>query len=116
MIAAVYPDGTIGPCLRDHAFKTGTIFDPDPLNRLQCNTFHYEIGSPNVPDECRQCEVKTACQGGCPRDKLLLTGTPSGKSVVCEIHREIIPRLKHLDALKFKTRNDTIQNRAMTAS
>ena len=99
-IAAVYPDGGIGPCLRNHSFKTGTIFDADPLSRIQCDTFHYEVGNPDLPDECRQCASRTACQGGCPYDKLLLTGTTSGKSVVCDIHKEIIPRLKQLGKLK----------------
>lgn len=99
-IATVYPDGTIGPCLRNHSFKTGTIFDANPLSKIQCDTFHYDVGKPDIPDECRECESKTACQGGCPYDKLLLTGTTSGKSVVCDIHKEIIPRLRYLDKLK----------------
>lgn len=99
-IATVYPDGTIGPCLRNHESKTGTIFDPDPLARLQCNQFHYGLDRPDLPEECRQCESRSACQGGCPYDKLLLTGTTEGKSVVCEIHKEIIPRLRHLEDLK----------------
>lgn len=99
-IATVYPDGTIGPCLRNHTFKTGTIFDADPLSKIQCETFHYEVERAELPDECRTCESRTACQGGCPYDKLLLTGTTSGKSVVCDIHKEIIPRLRYLDKLK----------------
>jgi uncharacterized protein len=99
-LATVYPDGTIGPCLRNHSFKTGTIFDPDPLSKIKCDTFHHEVAEPDLPDECRECESRTVCQGGCPYDKLLLTGTRAGKSVVCEIHKEIIPRLRHLEKLK----------------
>jgi radical SAM protein with 4Fe4S-binding SPASM domain len=106
-IATVYPDGTIGPCLRNHSFKTGTIFDPDPLSKIQCGQFHYDVERADLPDECRQCEVRTTCQGGCPFDKLLLTGTTSGKSVVCEIHKEIIPRLRYLDKLKSDMNNPT---------
>jgi len=99
-IATVYPDGSIGPCLRNQSYKTGTIFDPDPMGRLQSDKFHYEVSSQEIPDECRTCESRMTCQGGCPYDKLLLTGTTSGKSVMCDIHKEIIPRLKHLDKLK----------------
>lgn len=98
--ATVYPDGTIGPCNRDHSFKTGTIFDENPMSKIQCDTFHYDLTKPGLPDECRECESKNACQGGCPHEKLLLTGTTSGKSVVCDIHKEIIPRLKFLDKIK----------------
>jgi radical SAM protein with 4Fe4S-binding SPASM domain len=99
-IATVFPDGSVGPCLRDHAFKTGSIFDSNPMNAIQCDTFQYDIARPDIPDECRICESRTTCQGGCPHDKLLLTGTRSGKSLACEIHKEIIPRLRHLENLK----------------
>lgn len=103
-IAAIFPDGTIGPCIRDHAFKTGTLFDSDPLSKIQCNTFHFDAGEPDIPDECRECESRTTCQGGCPHDKLLLTGTRSGKSIACEIHKEIIPRLRKLKRSKNEGR------------
>jgi uncharacterized protein len=99
-IAAVYPDGTIGPCNRNQPFKTGTIFDTNPLSRIQCDIFHFDVSRPNLPDECRDCESKTVCQGGCPNDKLLLTGTVAVKSIMCDIHKEIIPRLRHLEELK----------------
>lgn len=95
----VYPDGTIGPCIRDHSFKTGTIFDEDPISKIQCSTFHYDITKPDFPDECKGCASKTACQGGCPHDKLLSTGTTVGKSVMCDVHKEIIPRIAYLDKL-----------------
>ena len=99
-VATVFPDGTIGPCIRNHSLKTGTIFDAEPLSKIQCDSFHYDVKKEDIPDECRECESRTTCQGGCPNDKLLLTGTTSGKSVVCDIHKEIIPRLKFLEELK----------------
>ncbi len=102
--AAVYPDGTVGPCNRDHSFKTGTIFDDDPLSAMQCQTYHYDLAKTDIPDECRECESRTACQGGCPHDKLLFTGSSAGKSVTCDIHKEIIPRLRYLDKLKKQDR------------
>lgn len=101
-VATVFPDGSVGPCIRNHTMKTGTIFDDDPLSAIQCESFHYDVKRPEIPDECRECESMTACQGGCPNDKLVLTGTTAGKSVVCEIHKEIIPRLRYLEELKRK--------------
>ncbi|MEJ2039224.1 MAG: SPASM domain-containing protein [Desulfosarcinaceae bacterium] len=95
-IAAVFPDGSIGPCLRNHMFKTGTIFDEHPLERLQCGTFHFDVHRPGIPDECRSCDCREACQGGCPNDKMVLTGALDGKSVMCDVHKEIIPRLRGL--------------------
>ncbi len=99
-LAVVFPDGSVGPCIRDHSFKSGTIFDSEPLSTIQCDTFHYGTAEPDIPDECRECGSKTICQGGCPHDKLLMTGSRSGRSVVCGIHKEIIPRLRHLETLK----------------
>jgi uncharacterized protein len=106
-LATVFPDGSVGPCIRDHNFKTGTIFDPDPLSVIQCADFHNDVQRLDVPDECRQCESKNVCQGGCPHDKMMLTGSTGGKSVACEIHREIIPRLEQLEKLKSEINLDT---------
>jgi uncharacterized protein len=106
-VATVFPDGGIGPCIRNHSLKTGTIFDADPMSKIQVDSYHYDFKRADVPDECRECESRMACQGGCPNDKLMLTGTTSGKSVVCEIHKEIIPRLKHLAELKKERGSDT---------
>jgi uncharacterized protein len=92
-LATVFPDGSVGPCIRDHSRKTGTIFNPDPMSQIRCDQFYYDVQEADIPDECRACSIKSACQGGCPHDKLLLTGTRAGKSVACDIHREIIPRL-----------------------
>ncbi len=99
-VATVFPDGSIGPCIRNHVVKSGTIFDRDPMSRIQCDPFHYDLEKEGLPEECRACEVRTSCQGGCPNDKLVLTGSSEGKSVMCEIHREIIPRMRKLEQMK----------------
>lgn len=103
-VATVFPDGSIGPCIRNHVVKSGTIFDPDPMSGIQCDAFHYDLHKEGLPEECRDCDVRAVCQGGCPNDKLVLTGSTAGKSVMCEIHKEIIPRMRHLDKLKLDRR------------
>jgi uncharacterized protein len=111
--ATVFPDGSVGPCIRNHSMKTGTIFDPDPMSRIQCESFHYDLEKQDLPDECMKCESRTTCQGGCPNDKLVLTGTTSGKSIMCDIHREIIPRLRYLERLKIERAAGTGTSSAM---
>ncbi len=106
-IAKVNPDGTIGPCIRNQTFKTGSIFDANPLEKIDCGAFHYDFTNPKAPGECKVCDVKTVCQGGCPNDRLLLTGTVSGKSLMCAIHKEIIPRLNNLDKLQAGRRKNS---------
>ena len=68
--------------------------------KIHNKSFQYDLSRVDIPDECRQCESRTTCQGGCPYDKLVTTGTTSGKSVACDILKEIIPRLRRLDQLK----------------
>jgi radical SAM protein with 4Fe4S-binding SPASM domain len=99
-LAAVYPDGSYGPCNRNPLFKTGTIFDPDPLAHLQCDAYSFDCTRPELPAECHTCEFRNTCHGGCPNDKILLVGSPNGKSVMCEIHKEIIPRLRAMERMK----------------
>ncbi len=109
-VATVFPDGTVGPCIRNHTLKTGTIFDADPTSQLQHKSFHYDVQRDDLPDECRECESRAACQGGCPNDKLVLRGSTAGKSIVCEIHKEIIPRLKQLEELKKSYRQTKMRS------
>lgn len=99
-IATVFPDGAIGPCIRNHTFRSGTIYDQNPLAKLQVYDFHYDLRRPDLPKECRQCESRTCCHAGCPNDKRMFRDTTIGKSVVCDVHREIIPRLRHIEELK----------------
>ena len=99
-MATVFPDGTIGPCIRNHTFKSGTIHDPNPLAKLQVYDFHYDVRRPDLPDECRACESRTACHAGCPNDKRMFFDSTIGRSVMCDVHREIIPRLRHIESLK----------------
>lgn len=96
-LAVVFPDGTVGTCIRDHSFKTGNIFDQDPMKILQCDAYHFDLQKPDTPEECLSCGSRTVCQSGCPHDKLLLTDSVTGKSASCDLHKEIIPRLMRLD-------------------
>ena len=101
-LAAVYPDGSFGPCNRNPNFKTGSIFESDPLKHLQCEAYQFSLERPDVPAECLSCDCRTVCHGGCPNDKILLQGSSSGKSLMCQIHRQIIPRLRHLDKIRIE--------------
>ncbi len=104
-MATVFPDGSIGPCIRNHTFKSGTIYDPNPLAKLQCYDFHYDIRRPDLPSECKQCESRTCCHAGCPNDKRIVSDVTHGKSVMCDVHKEIIPRLKAIEELKKSSRS-----------
>jgi len=97
-IVAVHPDGSVGPCLRNHIYKTGTIWSKNPMSLVKNADFTMSFNRDDVPDDCKICEVRTTCQGGCPNDKLTLNSSFKGKSVWCDVHKEIIPRLRDLKA------------------
>lgn len=99
-LAVVFPDGSLGPCIRDHSRKGGSIFDQDPLRAIQDPLFHYDLTRSDTDPECLVCDYKNACQGGCPHDKMLMRGSRAGKSLACAMHKEIIPRLRHLEELR----------------
>ena len=105
-VAVVFPDGGIGPCIRDHQFKTGTIFDLDPLDRLNCRTFHFDLDQPDIPKACKRCSAARVCQGGCPHDKIKTTGTRAGASAACRVHKEIIPRLTRITLASARTETE----------
>jgi len=114
-VATVFPDGSIGPCIRNHSLKTGTVFDENPLGKLQCGSYHYDFNKTDTPDECAVCESRTTCQGGCPNDRMVLTGSTSGKSVMCDVHREIIPRLRSLGRMKKKSNSGELGSGSITS-
>jgi radical SAM protein with 4Fe4S-binding SPASM domain len=99
-MAAIFPNGNIGPCLRNHKYITGNITEPYSNSTVIDDLFRMSFRRNDVPDDCKMCEVRKVCQAGCPNDKMIHIGTTGGRSMMCEVHKEIIPRLIILDKLK----------------
>jgi uncharacterized protein len=81
----------------DPAFKLGNIAQA-PLAELDASAQQRKFGSDKrdtLPRYCRECPVRFACNGGCPKDRFLTTpdGEP-GLNYLCEGYRDFF---SHVD-------------------
>jgi radical SAM protein with 4Fe4S-binding SPASM domain len=95
-LMAIMPDGSISPCIRNHEYKVGTIYDNDLLKKIKVSCFEMNYRREDIPAECKVCIVRDTCQGGCPNDRKIAYGTFGGKSPFCKIHKELILRMREL--------------------
>lgn len=100
--ASIRSDGTVGGCIRKKKVADTHVREFD-REKLKTPEHQWRLSHKRHPDECFECEVKTECQGGCPNDRELVTGSPVGKSIMCEVHKPVILRMqKILNIMKEK--------------
>lgn len=100
-VLSVRPDGSISPCLRDHTSDFGkTIYTEDPIQAVKCDSYRWTYKRDDIPEDCKKCESRQVCQGGCPNDRLVSYGRFDGKPPFCEVDKEIVPRLMALQRKK----------------
>jgi len=95
-VLSVRPDGSVGPCLRNHEVTAGTIYSEHPNQLMRNDNFRWAYKRPDAPQECKICDIKDICQSGCPNDKLATFGRFDTKSPFCEVYKSVIPRLMEL--------------------
>ena len=78
-----------------------TIHDPDPLARVRESS----DGIRNLPvddkAECRDCQWRYWCAGGCPLTAYHATGRYDAKSPNCAIYRALYPEVIRLEGLRL---------------
>ena len=52
-------------------------------------------------DECRDCQWKYWCAGGCPLETYRKTGTYTAKSPNCNIYKALFPEIIRLEGLRM---------------
>ena len=85
--AALTPQGDLFSCsslLGIQRYKLGNLKEDANI----------QLPGPNpdwdLPDECRACEVRLICRGGCPARRIATTGSPQSKSPTeCQLRRAI---------------------------
>lgn len=74
----------------DPAYLLGNIRET-PLRELAASQRQWEFGQykrDSLPTQCRQCPVRFACNGGCPKDRFVSTKTGEpGLNYLCEGYR-----------------------------
>jgi uncharacterized protein len=93
--------GHIAQCQMDIANTVTTIHDPDPLARVRESS----DGIRNLPvddkAECRDCQWRYWCAGGCPLQAYRATGRYDAKSPNCAIYRALYPEVIRLEGLRL---------------
>ena len=98
---ALEHNGDIYAC--DHfvepAFRLGNLADGRTLLQIVDSPEQAAFGTAkrdNLPEYCRRCDVRFACHGGCPKDRLITTpdGEP-GLNWLCSGYRSFF---RHVDA------------------
>jgi uncharacterized protein len=93
--------GRVAKCQMDMANTVTTIHDPDPLARVRESS----KGIRNLPVddkvECRDCQWRYWCAGGCPLQTYRATGRYDAKSPNCAIYRALYPEVIRLEGLRL---------------
>lgn len=93
--------GRVAKCQMDMANTVTTIHDPDPLARVRESS----AGIRNLPvddkAECRDCQWRYWCAGGCPLQAYRSTGRYDAKSPNCAIYRALYPEVIRLEGLRL---------------
>jgi uncharacterized protein len=93
--------GRVAKCQMDMANTVTTIQDSDPLARVRESS----EGIRNLPvddkAECRDCQWRYWCAGGCPLQAYRATGRYDAKSPHCAIYRTLYPEVIRLEGLRL---------------
>ncbi len=90
---SVNPNGDVYPCGRfgsDDKFKLGNI-NQDSLEGIMDSDLQHHLASRNVDniEDCKVCDYKNLCNGGCFYNAFVETGDPFQKDPFCEGYKMI---------------------------
>lgn len=92
-VMAIHPDGNVSACIREMNEFCSNIYSETPIEDIKQDKYLWAYKRPNVAEECKTCEVREPCQGGCPNERYQAYGVYSGKTPWCEVYKETLPRL-----------------------
>jgi len=95
--------GHIAKCQMQMEHAASSVDDTDPLARIRSA----QSGIQNIPvdakEECRACEWKYWCAGGCPLAAYRETGRYDARSPFCRIYKSLYPEVLRLEGLRLLT-------------
>lgn len=93
--------GHIAKCQMQIERSITSVEAKDPLSLIHAN----QIGIQNLPvdkkDECRDCQWRYWCGGGCPLATHRVTGRYDVKSPNCDIYKALYPEVLRLEGLRL---------------
>ncbi len=107
-VLALEHDGALYSCdhFVDPAHRLGRV-QSDGLSSLVCSRAQVAFGEAKhatLPPSCRSCPVAFLCQGGCPKDRIVIDDAGGfARNVLCEGYRSsylhMLPRLSRMAEL-----------------
>lgn len=94
--------GRVAKCQMDMANLVTDYNDPDPL--ATCRVSDMGLCNPIVDtkDECRDCNWRYVCGGGCPLQAQRFAGSYYAKSPYCTIYQTLLPEAVRLEVLRLQ--------------
>ncbi len=100
--------GRVAKCQMDMANLVTDCYDHDPL--ATCRTS--DVGLCNLivdaKEECRDCDWRYACGGGCALENYRTTGRYDAKSPHCNIYKALYPQVVRLEGLRLLKRIENV--------
>ena len=93
--------GRVAKCQMQMDQPITDISAEDPLTLVQEDQFGIQNVSVEDKDDCRDCQWKNYCSGGCPLEAHRATGRYDRKSPNCAIYQAIFPEVLRLEGLRL---------------
>lgn len=97
----IRPDGRIAKCQMEMHIPVTSLQAADPLAELHQASDGVQNPPVTQKTDCRTCQWRAYCAGGCPLLTQRLTGRFDARSPYCELYQFLFPRLLRLEALRL---------------
>ncbi|MDY6876877.1 MAG: radical SAM protein [Chloroflexota bacterium] len=93
--------GRIAKCQMDIGHTVTDVYADDPLADIQADQTGIQSLPVDEKEECRECEWRYWCGGGCPLEAHRTTGRWDVKSPHCNIYKALFPEVLRLEGLRL---------------
>jgi uncharacterized protein len=97
------PAGRVSKCQMQMDQSVTDLHADDPLALVRADTVGIQNFSVEDRENCRECQWRYWCGGGCPMEIFARTGSYSAKSPHCEIYKALYPEIMRLEGLRLLT-------------
>ncbi|GAK57313.1 radical SAM domain protein [Candidatus Vecturithrix granuli] len=97
----VDPFGRVAKCQMQMDKPVTNIYTADPLADLRVDTEGIQNLVVDEKEECRECQWKYWCAGGCPLETYRATRRYDVKSPHCNIYKALYPEVLRLEGLRL---------------
>ena len=80
---------------------SGSVNDADPLTSVKLDTAGIANLAVDEKEDCRACQWKYWCAGGCPLETYRAAGRYDVKSPNCNIYKALYPEIIKLEGLRL---------------